>query len=108
MALGKAYSVECQTGGTQLLAKITAVSFRRQLTTLCRALPFVECLGKYFFAECISLPRVLLSVNAIVTESRTLPRAALSKDFFVECPTKNIRQSASHSAKSRIPVVSFR
>jgi hypothetical protein len=35
--------------------KMTAIRFRRLLTVLCRALPFVECLalGKYFFAECI-------------------------------------------------------
>jgi hypothetical protein len=39
------------------------------------------------------VPRVLLSVNAVVTESRTLPSAALDK------PDKK------HSAKSRIPVV---
>jgi hypothetical protein len=79
------------------------VSFRRRLTTLCRALPF----SSVWHSTKISLPRVLLSVNAVVTESRTLPRAALDKDFFVECPAKNILQSASHSAKSRIPVVSF-
>jgi hypothetical protein len=33
-----------------------------------------------FFAECISVPRVLLSVNAVVTESRTLPSVALGKE----------------------------
>jgi hypothetical protein len=92
---------------TRLSAKITTVSFRRRLTALCRALPFAECLalGKNFFVECISVSRVLLSVNAVVTESRTLPSAAHGKDFFAECWTKSTRQSASHSAKSRIPVV---
>ena len=53
----------------------------------------------------VFLYRVLLSVNSVVTESRTLPSAALSKDFFVEYPTKSTRQSAEHSAKSRIWVV---
>jgi hypothetical protein len=51
------------------------------------------------------VPRVLLSVNAVITESRTLPSAALGKDFFVECPTKSTPQSAEHSAKSQIPVM---
>jgi hypothetical protein len=88
-------------------AKITVVSYRRLLTALCRALPFTECstLGKDFFAECISMPRVLLSVNEIATKSRTLPSAALGKDFFVECPIESTRQNIEHSAKSRILVV---
>jgi hypothetical protein len=51
------------------------------------------------------VPRVLLSVNAVVTESRTLPSVALGKDFFAECPIESTRQSTEHSAKSRIPVV---
>jgi hypothetical protein len=51
------------------------------------------------------MPRVLHSVNELVTESRTLPSAALGKGFFAECPTKSTRQSAEHSAKARIPVV---
>jgi hypothetical protein len=73
-------------------AKITVVSYRRLLTALCRAPPFAECLalGKDFFAECIFMPRVLLSVNALVTEGRTLPSVELGKD----CPTKSTRQSA--------------
>jgi hypothetical protein len=52
-------------------------SYRQLLTALCRAPPFAECLalGKDIFVECISVPRVLLSVNTIVTESRTLPSA---------------------------------
>jgi hypothetical protein len=77
-------------------AKLTAVGYRRLLTALGRAPPFVECLalGKDIFAECFSVPRVLLSVNTIVTESKTLPSAALGKGFFVECPTKSTRQSA--------------
>jgi hypothetical protein len=92
---------------TRLSAKITTVSFRRQLTALCRALPFAECLalGKDVFTECFPVPRVLLSVNMIVTESRTLPSVALDKDFFAKCPTKNTRQSTEHLAKCRIPVV---
>jgi hypothetical protein len=44
---------------------------------------FAECLplGKYVFAESISVPSVPHSVNQLVTESRTLPNAALGKDF---------------------------
>jgi hypothetical protein len=53
------------------------------------------------------MPRVLLSVNVVVTESRTLPSAALGKEFFAKCPIKSTRQSAEHSAKSRIPVWLF-
>jgi hypothetical protein len=68
---------------------------------------FAECLalGTGFFAEFISVPRVILSINAVITESRTLPSAALDKDFFAECPTKSIRQSVEHSTKSQISVV---
>jgi hypothetical protein len=68
---------------------------------------FTECLtlGKEIFAECFPVPRVLLSANIVVTESRTLPSAALDKGFFAECPTKNTWQSAEHSAKTRILVV---
>jgi hypothetical protein len=59
---------------TWLSAKITAVSFRRRLMPLCRALPFVECLAldKDIFTKCFSVPRVLLSVNVRFTENRTL------------------------------------
>jgi hypothetical protein len=104
-ALGKEDSLP--SAKTQLSGKVTAVSFRWRLTTLCREPPFAECLalGKEIFAECIPVPRVLLSANAVVTESRTLPSAALGKDFFAKCSTKNTRQSAEHSAKTRIPVV---
>jgi hypothetical protein len=87
--------------------KIMVVSYRRLLTALCRAPPFVECLtlDKDFFAEWLSVPRVLLSVNKVIIESRTLPSAVVGKDFFTEFPTKNTRQSAEHSTKSRIPIV---
>jgi hypothetical protein len=76
--------------------KIMAVSYRRLLTALCRASPFAECLtlGKEVFAECLSIPSVLLSVNVVVTKSRTLSSVALGKDFFAKCPKK-------HSAKPR-------
>jgi hypothetical protein len=68
---------------------------------------FAECLalGKDIFAECISVPRVLHSVNEFVTESRTFPSVVLGKGFFAECPTKSTRQRAEHSAKPQIPVV---
>jgi hypothetical protein len=51
------------------LAKLTAISYRRLLTALCRAPSFAECLvlSKDIFAECISVPRVKLSVTAIIT-----------------------------------------
>jgi hypothetical protein len=77
----------------RLSAKITTVSYRRLLMALCRALPFAECLalGKDFFAECISVPRVLLSVNVVVTENRSLPSATLGKAVFAECPTESTR-----------------
>jgi hypothetical protein len=47
---------------------------------------FVECsaLGKDIFAECISVRRVLHSVNELIIESKTLPSAALGKDIFAE------------------------
>jgi hypothetical protein len=64
---------------------------------------FAKCLalGKEDFVECVSVSRVLLSVNAIVTESRTLSSAALDKVFFAECSTKSTRQNDEHSAKRR-------
>jgi hypothetical protein len=77
------------------------------LRTLCRASPFAEwlALGKAVFAECLPVPRVLLSENVVVTESRTLLSAALGKDVFAECWTKSTQQSVEHSTKSQIPVV---
>jgi hypothetical protein len=88
-------------------AKITIVSYRRLLTSLCRVSSFAECLtlGKEVFAECLAIPSVLLSVNVIVTESVTLSSAALSKEFFTECPTKSTRRSVERSPNSRIPVL---
>jgi hypothetical protein len=103
--LGKETSLP--SANSRRSAKITAVSYRRLLTTLCREPLFAECLalGKNFFIECISVPSVMLSVNALVTKSRSLSSAALGKNFFAEYPTKNICQSGEHSTKSRIPVV---
>jgi hypothetical protein len=77
-------------------AKITAISYRQRLTTLCRASLFAEwlALGKAVFAECLPMPSVQLLVNVAVTESKTLLSVALSKYFFAECPTKNIPQRA--------------
>jgi hypothetical protein len=51
------------------------------------------------------MPSVLLSVNVVVTESRTLPSAALGKEFFAECLKKCTRQRLEHSTKSQVPVV---
>jgi hypothetical protein len=78
-ALGKEDSLS--SAKTLLSAKITAVRFRRRLTVLCREPRFAECLalGKGIFAECVPVPRVLLSANTVITESRTLPSAALDK-----------------------------
>jgi hypothetical protein len=75
LTLGKEASLP--SANARRSAKITAVSYRWLLTALCRGPPFAECLalGKDFFVECIYVPRVLLSVNAVVTESRTLPSA---------------------------------
>jgi hypothetical protein len=109
----KIYFAEClqPSANSRRSVKITVVSYRRLLAALCRESLFAECLavGKDFFVECISLPSVLLSVNVLVTESRSLPSAALGKDFFAdffaECPIKSTRQSAEHSTKSRIPAV---
>jgi hypothetical protein len=70
---------------------------------------FAECLtlGKTVFAECLAVPSALHSVNNLFTERRSLPRAALGKVDFAECPIKSTRQSLRHSAKGRIPVVKF-
>jgi hypothetical protein len=92
----KIYFAEYRTGAlgkedplpsarTRLSAKIRVVSFRRRLTAICRVLPFAEylALSKNVFAECLPVPSVLLSVNMVVTESRTLLNAA-DKDFFAK------------------------
>jgi hypothetical protein len=81
---------------SRLSAKIMTICYRWLLMALCRVSTFAECLalGKEVFAECLHVPRVLLSVNVVVTESRTLPCAALDKDFFAECPRKSTRQRA--------------
>jgi hypothetical protein len=76
-------------------AKITSASYRRLLTALYRASLFAECLafGQVVCAECLPVPRVLLLVKVVVTKSRTLSRAALSKDFFAESQTKSTHYS---------------
>jgi hypothetical protein len=87
--------------------RLTAVSFRTAADGRLPSAFFAECqiLGKHVFAECGPVPSVLRSVKRLVTESRTLPSAALGKAFFVECPTKGTRQRIRHSTKPRIPVV---
>jgi hypothetical protein len=100
----------------KLLCRVPVLGSRQRLTTVSfrtvagGPLPstfFAECwtLGKHVFAECGPVPSVLHSVKRHVTESRTLPSAALGKAFFAECPTKGTRQRVRHSAKPRIPVV---
>jgi hypothetical protein len=78
-ALGKVASLP--SAKARCSAKITVVSYRLLLTALCQASLFAECLalGKTFFVECLPVPRVLVSVNVVVAESRTLPSAALGK-----------------------------
>jgi hypothetical protein len=80
--------------------RLTAVSFR---TAADGRLP--SAFFAHVFVECGPVPSVLRSVNQLVTESRTLPNAALGEAFFAECPTKDTRQRVRHSAKPRIPVV---
>jgi hypothetical protein len=79
-ALGKVAALS--SAKSRLSAKIMIVSYRQLLTALCRASAFTECLalGKEVFAECLRVPRVVLSVNVVVNESRTLTSAALGKD----------------------------
>jgi hypothetical protein len=87
--------------------RLTAVSFRTAADGPLPSAFVAECLtlGKHVFAECGPVPSVLHSVRRLVTESQTLPSAALGKAIFVECPRKGTRQSVQHSAKARIPVV---
>jgi hypothetical protein len=51
---------------------------------------FAECLplGKLVFTECISVSSVLHSINEIDTECRTLLSAALGKEVFAECGSR--------------------
>jgi hypothetical protein len=106
--------VECQAWDTRKVASLpsakarpsanlTAISYRRPLTALCRAWPFAECSapGKADFPECFHVPRVLLLVDVVITESMTLLSAALDKDFFAECPKKSLsKEPDSGSAHS--------
>jgi hypothetical protein len=91
--------------------RLSAKTNGRQLQTaangpLPRAI-FAECLplGKGLFAECFAVLSALHSVNCLVTERRTLPRATLGKVVFAECPIKSTQQRRRHSAKARISVV---
>jgi hypothetical protein len=91
MTLGKANSAECQTVGTRQRrffaecqnSKITAVSFTRRLTAVCRVSSFAECLalGKemYSYAESPALGK----------------RHRYREQDFVECPTKNTLKASS-------------
>jgi hypothetical protein len=97
----------CRVPNLDSRQRLTAVRFRTAADGPLPSATFAECftLGKPIFAECRPVPSVLHSVKRLVTESQTLPSAALGKDFFAECPTKGTRQSGRHSAKPRIPVV---
>jgi hypothetical protein len=89
---GTRHNIIGRVSGLGLSVKITVVSYRRMLTSLCRASLFAECLalGKAIFAECLHVPRDPLSVNVVVTESMTLTSTTLDKYFFVECPKKTL------------------
>jgi hypothetical protein len=96
------------TVGTRQI--LTAVSFGTAADGFLPRAPFAECLtlGKLVFAERCPLPSVQHSVKSLCAESLTLPRAALGKEGFAECPTKGTRQRIQHSTKTRIPVVIYR
>jgi hypothetical protein len=87
--------------------RLTAVSFGTAADGSLPSTLFAECLtlGKRVFAEWGPVPSVQHSVKRLFAESLTLPRAALDKAVFAECPTKGTRQRGQHSAKPRIPVV---
>jgi hypothetical protein len=98
-ALGKEDSLS--SARTRLSAKITAVSFRRPLTVLCREPLFAECraLGKEIFAECTA-------------DSPTLgKRRRYREQDFAEYGTRQrllCRVSdKKHSTKARIPIVAL-
>jgi hypothetical protein len=69
----------CRVSAFGSRQRLTAVSCRRTLTTLCRV-----------FA--IAVSSALHSVNCLVTERMTLPRATLGKLVFAECPIKSTQQ----------------
>jgi hypothetical protein len=89
---------ECSTRQRELSELYIISAMASLSSTFYRALDkdFAEChsvLGK----EKWCLPSVYLCrepANAVVTERRTLPSAALGKDFYAECPIKSTRQSA--------------
>jgi hypothetical protein len=103
--IGKDFFAEYFFSGTR--QRLTAVSSGTAADGPLPRAPFAECvtLGKLVFAECLPVPSVQHSVKGLFAESLTLPRAALGKAFFAECPTKSTRQRIQHSAKPRIPVV---
>jgi hypothetical protein len=87
--------------------RLTAVSFGTAADGSLSSAHFVECLtlGKRVFAEWGPVSSDQHSVKRLFAESLTLPRAALGKAVFAECPTKGTRQRGQHSANPRIPVV---
>jgi hypothetical protein len=105
------YRVSKKTLGKDLLCRVADI-WHSAKSPLCRVPTFGPRqrltgdgpLPSATFADCVSVPSVLHSVNELVTESRTLPNAALGNDFFAECPRKSIRQRGWHSSKARIPV----
>jgi hypothetical protein len=119
--LGKASFAECPIFGTRqrrlfaecqpsaLGERLTAVSFGTAADGPLPSGTFADCftLGKRVFAEWCPVSSVQHSVKRLFVESLTLPRAALGKALFAECPTKGTRQRGRHSAKPQISVVNI-
>jgi hypothetical protein len=89
----KIYFTECPTGAlgkkdslpstrTRLSAKITAVSFRRRLTTLCRAPQFAECVS--------TRQRCLCRVYSCAKSPALGKRGRYREQDFAECGTRQI------------------
>jgi hypothetical protein len=77
-------------------AKLTVVSYRRQLTTICREPFFAKYLAlvKEVFAESLLVLRVWLSAETLVAKCRSMPRVTLDKVYFVEFPINSSQQRA--------------
>jgi hypothetical protein len=105
LALGKEALCRVSTVGSR--QRLTGVNFWTAADGPLPRAPFAECLtlGKGVFAEWGPVPSVQHSVKRLFAESLTLPRVALGKAVFAECPIKGTRQRGQHSAKPRIPVV---
>ena len=99
-ALGKEDSLS--SARTRLSAKITAVSFRRPLTVLCREPLFAECpaLGKEIFPECTADSPTLGKRRRYQEQNFTLPSKALGKNFLPTVRQKTLDRAPSTRKKS--------